>query len=228
MMTIFGFGFAPGGQDRVAAPEDFVDGNYPKQLDCVAVEVAGTRAPITFVRQSQINAQVPSINDLGPVEVRVILNPGTPNEIRSEPWRATPMQLYAPAFFTYGPGSIAATDTAGNTLADPAVVPGGKTASPGDVVVLYGTGFSVTRPFYASGEMPADQAGLRDRYTITIGGVSLRPEDILYAGLVPKAISGLYQFNVRVPASVGDGNVPVSIHMGSYETQKGLSIPVKR
>ena len=45
--------------------------------------------------------------------------------------------------------------------------------------------------------------------------------------LAPQAISGLYQFNLRVPASTGDGNIPISIRMGSYETQKGTTIPGK-
>ena len=228
MMSIFGSGFLPTGPDRLAAAEDLVDGSFPRQLACVAVEVAGKRAPLTFVRNNQINAQVPSTNDLGPVEVKVILNPGLPNEIKSESVRDASMQLYAPAFFTLaGSGGVAATDAAGNLLADATVVPGGKAAKPGDVVVLYGTGFSVTNPFYASGDTAAGQAPLRDSYTVTIGGVALRSEDVLYAGLAPQSISGLYQFNVRVPAATGDGNVPISIRMGSYETQKGTTIPVK-
>ena len=229
MMTIFGAGFLPTGENRVAAAEDLVDDSFPKQLACVAVEVAGKRAPLTFVRNNQINAQVPSTNDLGPVEVKVILNPGMPNEIKSESVRDAPMQLYSPAFFTFaGSGGIAATDAAGNILADTTVVPSGKSAKPGDIVVLYGTGFGVTNPFYASGDRAAGQAPLRDSYTVTIGGVALQSEDILYAGLAPQSISGLYQFNVRVPASAADGNIPVSIRMGSYETQKGTTIPIKK
>jgi uncharacterized protein (TIGR03437 family) len=152
-----------------------------------------------------------------------------PNEIRSESVRDAPMQLYAPAFFTLaGSSGVAATDAAGNLLADATVVPGGKAAAPGDVVVLYGTGFSVTNPFYASGDRAAGQAPLRDNFTVTIGGVALRSEDVIYAGLAPQSISGLYQFNVRVPAATGDGNIPISIRMGSYETQKGTTIPIKK
>ena len=32
----------------------------------------------------------------------------------------------------------------------------------------------------------------------------MRPEDVLYGGLVPGSISGLYQFNVRIPATMPD------------------------
>jgi uncharacterized protein (TIGR03437 family) len=52
--------------------------------------------------------------------------------------------------------------------------------------------------------------------------------DVLYAGLAPASISGLYQFNVRIPPSVGDGDIPVSITLGSYKTQAGATIAVKR
>jgi len=229
MMTVFGSGFAPGGGDRLADEKDLWDGGFPKQLECVAVEVAGKRAPLTFVRNSQINAQVPSTNDLGPVEVKVILNPGTPREIKSEPMRDAQLQTHSPAFFTFGGSrSIAATDAGGNILADPAVAPGGRAAKPGDVVVLYGSGFGVTEPFYGAGDLPPGEALLRDQYAVTIGSVTLAKADVLYAGLAPKAISGLYQFNVRIPASTGNGNIPVSIRMGNYETQKGATIPVMK
>jgi uncharacterized protein (TIGR03437 family) len=60
-----------------------------------------------------------------------------------------------------------------------------------------------------------------------IGGVTLIPQDVLYSGLSPNSISGLYQFNVRVPASAPDGDVPVSITIGGFTTQSGTTIPVQ-
>jgi len=55
----------------------------------------------------------------------------------------------------------------------------------------------------------------------------LTPQDVLYAGLSPGSINGLYQFNVRVPASAPDGDVPASIAIGGFQTQSGTTIPVQ-
>ena len=229
LVSIFGSGFAPAGTERSAHSEDLVNYSaYPKQLNCVAVEIDGQRAPITYVRPNQINAQVPTLNDLGQGNVQVILNPGQPNEIRMPASRSTPLQLYSPAFFTFDGRSVSATDPAGKLVANPAVLASGTPAHPGDVVVLYGTGFGVTNPVYQAGELVPSLAALRDPFQVIIGGVTLAPADVLYAGLAPASISGLYQFNVRIPPSVGDGDIPVSITLGSYKTQAGATIPVKR
>ncbi|MCL4851997.1 MAG: hypothetical protein KJZ78_11540, partial [Bryobacteraceae bacterium] len=40
--------------------------------------------------------------------------------------------------------------------------------------------------------------------------------------------SGLFQFNVRLPESMADGDLPVVIRIGGLETQNGVIIPVKR
>jgi uncharacterized protein (TIGR03437 family) len=50
---------------------------------------------------------------------------------------------------------------------------------------------------------------------------------VLYAGLSPGSISGLYQFNVRIPAGTPSGNVPVTIAIGGISTQSGVTIPVQ-
>jgi uncharacterized protein (TIGR03437 family) len=60
-----------------------------------------------------------------------------------------------------------------------------------------------------------------------MGGVTLASADILYAGLSGDA-PGLYQFNVRVPANLPDGDTPVVVRIGGAETQAGASIPIQR
>jgi uncharacterized protein (TIGR03437 family) len=113
-------------------------------------------------------------------------------------------------------------------VADPAVVPGGVAARRGDVVTLYGTGFGFTEPVYQAGEIPERAARLRDPVTITVGGTVLAASDILYAGLAPGLISGLYQFNIRIPMGVSPGLAPVVATMGGVSTQTaGGGIPVQ-
>jgi uncharacterized protein (TIGR03437 family) len=225
IVSIFGSGFAPQGTGRGVrlGPNDT---RFPTELGCVAVEVAGIRAPVTFVSPTQINAQLPSLTITGPVEVRVILNPGRSNEIRGE-GRSVTIAERAPAFFTFAGSSIAAQHSDFTPLADPAVVAAGRPARPGDTIVLYGTGFGLTVPAFQTGEIADRTALLRDPVTVNIGGVFVRSEDILYAGISPGSISGLYQFNVRVPATVPQGNLPVVIVVGGARTQTGVSIPVR-
>ena len=227
MVSVFGSGFAAAGQARSAALSDFDDLDFPTELGCLAVEIGGKRAPISFVNDRQINAQVP-VNAVGPVEVRVIANPGRPNEIRGNSENMTLTQT-SPAFFVFGTTqSIAALfPNSTQAVADPAVVPGGRAAKPGEVVTLYGTGFGATSKNLDAGKVASEASEILDRITVTIGGVILAGFDVTYAGLSPGSISGLYQFNVKVPV-VPDGNTPVSIDIAGAKTQTGAFIPVRR
>ena len=135
---------------------------------------------------------------------------------------------HAPAFFTFGGKSIAAQTSDFRTIANPADVPGGVAARRGDVVILYGTGFGVSEPVYQAGEIVSGQARLRDTVTVTVGGTALAAADILYAGLAPGNISGLQQFNIRIPQSAAVGNVPITITIGGVSTPAaGAVIPVQ-
>src|SRR5262249_54445439 len=159
------------------------------------------RLPITYVQQDQINAQAPRFSGTGPVMFQVILNPDKPNQLISDLATVNSLQHFAPAFFVFGgTQSIAATFASGALLGNPNQIPGAQRASQGDVVTLYGTGFGDTNPSVGAGKLAAVASKLTSTVSISIGGVTLAPGDILYAGLSPGSISGLYQFNVRIPA----------------------------
>jgi uncharacterized protein (TIGR03437 family) len=228
MISLFGMDFQVGGIKRGITFSDLVDNKFPTSLGCVAVEIGGRRAPITYVETAQINAQAPTATPAGPVQVRVILNPGQPNELRSDIGTFT-FSNYAPAFFTFpqSPGSIAAL-VAGTAIlvVNPSAVPGGRAARPGEIVSLFGTGFGPTDPVYQAGEIVPGIARLRDPIRVTIGGTTLSPGDIFYAGVAPQAISGLYQFDVRIPPTTAAGDVPVAIEIGGARTQDRVTIPV--
>lgn len=231
MVEIYGTDFQSPSRSRTAGLGDLGTGplKFPDQLSCVAVEIDGQRAPVTYVQQDQINVQAPTSNKTGPVSVVVIANPGRPNELRSDVATVT-MQQYAPGFFTFGTSRSIAAQFAGSSrnVVDPSIVAGGAAAKPGDLVTLYGSGFGFTNPVWQAGEIVAGQAGLAAPTTVTIGGVQLTPSDILYAGLAPQSISGLYQFNVRIPASVADGDAPVVVTIGGVSSAATATIPVKR
>lgn len=225
LWTIFGLDFETSNLKRTAGPGDFVNGGFPAELACIAVSVNGQVVPITYVQTDQINLQGPAVS--GPVTVIVVSNAGKPNELRSDVGSAT-VQLVAPAFFTFNGKSIAAqfANTA-NVVADPSVVPAGRPANPGDIVTLYGTGFGPTNPVVAPGALASVISPVSNQVTVTIGGVTLAPQDVLYVGLSPGSISGLYQLNVRIPPSTPDGDIAVTASVSGIQTQSGATIPVK-
>jgi uncharacterized protein (TIGR03437 family) len=229
LFSIKGLNFTLPGLTRQVGISDLDGNKFPTALGCVAVEVAGQRVPITYVQNDQINAQVPA-NVTGPVDVRVILNPGAGSEIRGDLASGIPVQTYAPAFFQSLDGkTIAARNPDFTISADPTVVPGARPVKPGDIILLYGTGFGPTTQPLQAGEILDSRTPdpLKDPVTVIIGGVTLQPSDILYAGATPGSIGGLYQLNVRVPASTPDGNIPVIARIGGVETQPGATIAVK-
>ena len=93
---------------------------------------------------------------------------------------------------------------------------------------MYGTGFGATQPASQPGDIPTAAAPLTRPVAVTIGGTLLPAADVYYAGLSPQSISGLYQFNVRVPQSAPDGDVPVTITVDGQSTQTGATIPVQK
>lgn len=234
MVSIVGTAFVVGGPGRVAGLGDFVNGAFPTELACISVQVTGpgipnrTLIPVTYVSATQINAQLPTFSGTGPITLQLILNPGQTNQITSDIDTYT-LQPFAPAFFMLPNSTSIAAQLAGTAtvVADPSLIPGAMPAQPGDIVTLYGTGFGDTNPSVPAGQLATGAAPLLNGVTVTIGSVTLDPSDVLYAGLVPDSISGLYQFNVRIPQSTPNGNIPVSISIGSFQTQTPATIPVQ-
>ena len=234
MMSIFGTNFTDGGTKRTAGRGDFVGNGFPSTLACIAVEMSQpgsspVRVPVVYVQQDQINIQAPVFAGTGPVSLVVIRNPGKPNETRSDVATLTALQNFAPAFFIFGTsGSIAALfANSANIVARPSVVPGASPAKPGDIISLFGTGFGDTNPSVATGQLASGVSPLVNSVTVSIGGIALAPGDVSYAGLSPGSIGGLYQFNVRIPASAPSGDLPVVITIGGVQTQAGATIPVQ-
>ena len=221
LVSIFGQNFTVGNQ-RSASRADLATGQFPTELGCVAVEIAGQRVPVMYVSPTQINAQVPLLQQTGPVQVRVISNPGRPNEIVSDAGTMT-LQTYAPALFTFsGRSAAAVNNTTGRLVANASVVPGAEPARAGDILQLYATGLGQTDPTWRAGEMPDRTANLTGRLTVTVAGTAVEP---LYAGVAPGAISGLYQINIRLPQTVPSGDVPITIAIGGV-TSPQTNIPI--
>ena len=228
MVTIFGQNFAAAGFKRSIQLADIANKAFPKAMSCLAVEIDGKRAPLTYIQSDQINVQAPTSTNVGPVSVKVIANPDLPNQLASNTMTAN-QGATAPALFTFdGKSAAALSGGSGAVVADPALVPGAKPAQPSDVVSLYATGLGPTNPGAQAGDITdvASRVGLPLK--VIIGGVTLADADITYAGLSPGSISGLYQLNVKVPATAPDGNASLVVQSFGINSPDGVYIPVKR
>ena len=99
-------------------------------------------------------------------------------------------------------------------------------AKPGDVVTLWGTGFGPTNP-----APPADEAvpasplpNMTTTPTIRVGGITA---EYLGGALSPGAV-GLYQINVRLPATLPDGDLKLEIEIGGVQSPDGVLLNVKK
>ena len=223
LISIFGSGFNLAGTHAVPA---VANKSFPKAAACAAVEVNGTRVPLIFAGEGQINAQAPANLTAGPATVRVILNPDTDKQSASDPATVTAASV-APAFFTFGDGAVAASAPAGAAVGDATKIAGAVAAKSGDMVTFWLTGCGPTTPAVPEGTVVDGQAKVNGTVSVTIGGVAVPATDIAYAGLSPQSISGLYQMNVRIPAGLPDGNAAVVAQVNGASTQSGLTIPIK-
>jgi trimeric autotransporter adhesin len=206
----------PNGMTWSNAP-DFASGKMPTQLANVSVTVNGNAAYVYFVSSSQVNVLTPFDNTVGSAPL-VVTNGGN-----SSPPFAVNLQKLSPSFFHLGATQyIAATHGDGSLLGPASMsVPGYPftPAQPGETIVLYATGFAVPETPQVAGS--STQYGLLGLpLTVSIGGTAT---SVPFAGLVSP---GLYQFNVVVPASSANGDIPVSLAYGGVPAPIGSVIAV--
>jgi uncharacterized protein (TIGR03437 family) len=131
----------------------------------------------------------------------------------------------SPALFTFsqqGGKYAAAVRADGTYIAPPNLISGVVTvpASPGDIILLFGTGFGPTTPPTPIGQL-INAAPLANQVTVQIGGVAANTQ---FAGIITP---GLYQFNVVVP-NVPNGDNSVSIQIDGTSTQPSVFLSIQR
>jgi uncharacterized protein (TIGR03118 family) len=214
-VSVFGSNLAS--TKRTWTATDMPGGKLPIQLDGAGVTINGKAAYISYVSPTQINALVAADSTLGQVQV-VTGNSG----LTSAATNVT-MQNVAPAFFISKSNYIAGFGPDNKTIIGPTTLFPNASApvKPGAQISLFGTGFGPTTTPIPDGQVittPIPITGV----SITIGGAS--------AQIVSAALTGpgLYQFNVVVPSSAPNGDVPVTATVGSGTTQTGAIIAVQQ
>jgi uncharacterized protein (TIGR03437 family) len=195
---------------------DFVNGLLPTSLEGVSVSINGIAAYVEYISPTQINVLAPDDATVGTVQVQVTVAGQTSNSL------STQKAQFAPAFFTFGDGYVAAQHLNYVPVGAPNLLPGVVTtpAQPGETIVLYGTGFGPTNPPLPTAQLVATPEPLASSVTISIGGVTAA---VGFGGLVGP---GLYQFNVTVP-NLPSGDAAVVAKIGGVATQTGVSVTVQ-
>jgi uncharacterized protein (TIGR03437 family) len=202
------------GTTRTWNASDFVGNNLPISLGGVSVTIDGNPAFVEYISPTQINVQAPSDSAVGTVNVVV-----TYNGAASAPATAQ-LQAVAPAFFM-SPGTNYAL---ASRLPDWALVgnPSTAPAKPGDILVLWGTGFGPTNPVAPAGTVVSGAPVTVMTPTVTVGGVSVP----VVSSVLTTGTAGLYQVTIQLPANVPTGTVAVQASVGGVPTQAGLTLLV--
>jgi uncharacterized protein (TIGR03437 family) len=199
-----------------------VDGKLPTVVDGVSATIGLAPAYIYYISPGQINLIVPPDLNPGPVQVTVTNSAGT-----SAAFTAT-VGSAAPAFFLWPNNQVVATRqdftyaVANGTFAGTTTVP----AKPGDVIILWGTGFGSTIPAAPPGlEIPSGTTySTAKAPTVTIDKVSAT----VYGAALAPGFAGLYQVAIQVPASLGDGNWPIVATIDGVSSPSGVVLAVQQ
>jgi uncharacterized protein (TIGR03437 family) len=222
-IEIYGSNLAVGTQSWAAA--DFSGVNAPISLGGTSVTIGGQAAFIDFISPGQVNALVPSNIAAGtqPMTVTVGSVTSAASNITVNPVQPG---IDAPPSFNIGGTQYAVAQFADGTYVLPTGAIAGLTSRPaqaGDEIVLYGIGFGPVTPSIPAGQLVQQANALASPFGMSIGGTPVA--NVAYAGSAP-GFTGLYQFNVIVPANPGSGAVPLTFTVGGVAGTQTLYLAV--
>jgi uncharacterized protein (TIGR03437 family) len=176
--------------------------DLPTVLAGTTVEMDGLPAPLFFVSETEIRAQVPwAMAGRNTATVRVIVNNSTSAALSLKVLAARPG-----VFAMNGQAIATNEDSSPNNPGNP--------ASRDSEIVLHATGLGV-----AEGDPPAHN----DLLALSIDG---RPARVLYARPRPD-LAGVSEIRALVPMGAQPGAAPVQIAIGGASSQAGVTVAVK-
>ncbi|MFN0168047.1 MAG: BACON domain-containing protein, partial [Bryobacteraceae bacterium] len=209
------------GTTRVNRPDEIVNGSYPTSMDGVRVSVNGRPAFLYYISPTQLNVAAPDDPAVGSVPVTVTVGAQTSEVATAQ------MQQFAPGFFLW-PGNQVVATSADNFQwrVRPGTFEGAQTVSaqPGEVVVLWGTGFGPTNPPTPAGQVVVNAGFVVNAVRVTVGGTEA---EYFGAAMTPD-FTALCQVAIRIPANAPDGDLPVVVTMGGISSPTNAVISVRR
>jgi uncharacterized protein (TIGR03437 family) len=211
LVSIYGSNFTPLSYDDWG--KSITNGRLPAELDGISVTIGGKPAYINAVTPGQINVQAPDVGN-GTVQV-VVTTPGGASSAFT-----VSSQLYSPAFFPWPGNQPVATHADYSLAAKDGTFPSTSTvpAKPGEVIILWGTGFGPTTPVVPAGQEPVVQAApTQAPVDISLGGIV-----VPVLGAVLSSYAATYQVAIQIPASMADGDYPI-VASGWRLSNRGFS-----
>jgi uncharacterized protein (TIGR03437 family) len=212
-VTIYGSGIGPSSLTTfVPDSRNFI----PMQTGGTKVFVSGVPAPVLYSWANQVGIQVPYEVTAGPGAITIQYGAQASVQL---PVTIAPS---APGLFTLdesGKGQAVAINEDGslNTPASPALQ--------GHIVSVYATGYGLVSPVVPNGAPNA--AGLANPLwpvTARVNGVPARVER---AGGDTGLPAGTIRVDIRVPTDVSGNQAPLSIRIGSVDSQPGVTMSVR-
>ena len=194
----------------------------------VSVTFNGIAAPMQFVSENTIGAQVPwnvlpDPTVAGTASV-VVTRTGGPSQTIT-----IPINPFSPAVHRVHISTTQAlVFNADGTLAGPAGVIAGLQSHPanvGDTLMIYANGLGAVTPNIGNGSISADTT----RTTVTTPGVLIEglPAQVTFSGLSSQ-YAGMYLLNVTVPSGITSSDTaPLQIQVGGITTTNQITIAVR-
>ena len=189
-------------------------GSLPKSLDGVSVSIDGQPAFVYYVSPTQINLIVPDDPTNGGVKVQVT-NQGVASNIVT-----ADKEDFSPGLFMFTSQYPAAVHANGIYLGAPNLLSGVVTqpAKPGEVILLFGTGFGPSDPPVAAGQLLMKASPPAALVTATVGGIAADVQGYL-------VYAGTYQFNLTVP-QLPSGDAALSLSVAGHTIQNGVMLSI--
>ena len=199
--------------------QSIVNGALPTSLDGVSVTMGGKPAYVYFISPGQLNVLAPDVA-AGPISVTVTTAAGASTAF------ATTANAYGPAFFLWPSSQVVATRqdfsyaAKAGTFAGAATVP----AKPGDVLILWATGFGPTVPAVPLGQSVPAGGGYATASapTVKVNNISAT----VYGAALAPGSAGLYQIAIQVPTTLADGDWPIQATIGGVTSPAGTILSV--
>jgi len=214
IVSIYGTALAA---ETAVFPQIVAGGLVPTQVGDVRVLFDGTAGPILYAQAKQVNTVIPW-SLFGRTTVRVEV------EYKGNRSAAVQIQLYdaAPGIFSIdgsglGQGAVLNQDGSVNSA--------GNGAATETVVSMYATGMGQTEPQGVDGAIPT-QVLPKPMLPVSVL-IGNSEAEVTYGGAAPYLVSGAMQVNARIPRGLQPGAYAVTLRLGRFSSQLGVTIVVK-
>ena len=213
-VTIFGTNLSPVTGDWA---NSIVDGNLPTSLDGVTVSIGGQLAYPQYVSPTQINAVAPNLTT-GTVAVIVSDPNGSNTSV------VAVAQAVQPAFFEWGNYAVATHLDYSDAVKNGTFPQNTAPAAPGEIIILWGTGFGPTIPSAPVGALVPST----EMYT-TANGVSVTlgnfPATVVSSVAAP-GFAALFQIAIQIPDGLAGGDYAIVATVNGTQSPAGVLLTV--